>query len=181
MVSPGLFLPVCCATLSRFSNFESSMFRSSLYTVWEGGYMLHKPPLWFVKRRFSRFRDAFQFEPGVVESSWFAMIAASWGCLRGWGVLVAVVGSGICVGWNHPVGTTSPGLEWRVDHYKAGGDVVMEGGRGCLLRIGGRHMCRLKPPWWDHITYSSLQNLISAKPKPQPLLKVGVFSSIHCS
>ena len=146
-----------------------------------GGYMLHKPPLWFVKHRWCSLRPCFSVRTRI---GWIVLIChdcSFLGLFEGVGVLVAVVGSGICVGWNHPVGTTSPGLGCRVDQYKAGGDVVMKGGRGCLLRIGGRHMCRLKPPYWDHITYSSLQNLISAKPKPQPLSKVGVFSSIHCS
>ena len=39
MVPPELFLPVCCATMSRFSDFECSMFRSNLSRVWEGGYL----------------------------------------------------------------------------------------------------------------------------------------------
>ena len=53
-------------------------------------------------------------------------------------------------------------------------------GGGGLLGVGGAwcgsrrwHICRLKPPCINHITTSSLQNLISAKPKPQPLWRLG--------
>ena len=50
--------------------------------------------------------------------------------------------------------TTKGGILWRgrrtayvwVETTLNGFSGLFGGGRGCLLRIGGRHMCRLKPP-----------------------------------
>ena len=129
MISPWIFLRVCCATLVGYWRCGCSMFRSNLFRVWEGGI----PPVTVHLRSVS-----------VVSAGSLTILVSNqkW-CNR---------------------------LDLR--GFKLGGGGLLGGGGACC---GSRrwHICRLKPPCINHITTSSLQNLISAKPKPQPLWRLG--------
>ena len=60
------------------------------------------------------------------------------------GVVLLIADRGTAYVWVETTSNSFSGL------LGLGGSKCFGGGRGCLLRIGGRHMCRLKPPWWDH-------------------------------
>ena len=66
---------------------------------------------------------------------------------------------GIC-SWLVTILSIEPKIRWTVHeppllldnlHHEPLVALIRIWGCYCLLRIGGRHMCRLKPPWWGWV------------------------------